>query len=168
MQVHRTFSVRTSPLSLRRERHHESKSRLEPAAQLMPRQLFTASVHRRLAVWLLVLTTVFGTLAPTLSHALVLARGGSDPMMAVCTSTGMSWAASTISADSPDEQESAPSLKSCPFCLLAADRVAPPPHAWVPHFALTGATEAPSIGRVSFFPEPLALTPPPRGPPDSF
>lgn len=160
----------TLPLSLLRKCHHDSKSRLEPAAQLplMPRQLFTASLHRRLAVWLLVLTTVFGTLAPTLSQALVLARGGSEPMMVICTSTGMSWAASTISADTPDEHESVPSLKSCPFCLLAVDRLAPPSHAWVPHFALTGATEVPSIGWANLFPEPLALTPPSRGPPASF
>lgn len=134
----------------------------------MSLNLFHALLHRRLAVWLLVLTTVFGALAPTLSHALVLARGGVVPMMEVCTSTGMSWADNTTSADLPDEHQSAPSLKSCPFCLLNIDRAAPPPHALTHLFTVSGGYEAPTIRQAFYFSEPLALTPPPRGPPASF
>jgi hypothetical protein len=122
------------------------------------------SLQRRLALWLLVLATVFGALAPTLSHALVLARGESAPMMEVCTSTGMSWAANAAAPDSPGGHESAPSLKSCPFCLLALDRAAPPPPS-VHFFDVSGAYASPTIRPTFFYVTPFALTPPLRGPP---
>lgn len=131
----------------------------------MPSKPINTSLHRRLALWLLVLATVFGALAPTLSHALVLARGESAPMMAVCTSTGMGWAANAAAPDSPGGQESAPSLKSCPFCLLALDRAAPPPHPLVHFFDVSGAYASPTIRPTFFYVTSFALTPPLRGPP---
>ena len=131
----------------------------------MPLKPVSTSLQRRLALWLLVLATVLGALAPTLSHALVLARGGVEPTMAVCTSTGMSWAANAAAPDSPGGQESAPSLKSCPFCLLALDRAAPPPHPSVHFFDVSGACASPTIRQTFFYVTPFALTPPLRGPP---
>lgn len=125
----------------------------------MPLKPISTSLQRRLALWLLVLATVFGALAPTLSHALVLARGGVEPMMDVCT--GMSWAP----AQAPDEQESAPARKVCPFCLLALDRAAPPPHPSVHFFDVSGAYASPTIRPTFFYVTPFALTPPLRGPP---
>jgi hypothetical protein len=126
-----------------------------------------ASLQRRLALWLLVLTTVFGALAPTLSHALVWARGGAAPLLEVCTSTGVTWVANTASPDSSDEQEAVPSLKSCPFCLLASDRAVPPTHPLVHLFVVSGEHDAPTARQAFYFPEPIALTPPSRGPPAS-
>ena len=123
------------------------------------------SLHRRLALWLLVLATVFGALAPTLSHALVGARGGVEPMMQVCTSTGMTWAVEAAAPDSPGGQESATSLKSCPFCLLALDRAAPPPHPSVHNFLVPINHASPTIRQTFFYVTPFALTPPLRGPP---
>lgn len=127
----------------------------------MPLKPIHASLQRRLALWLLVLATVFGALAPTLSHALVLARGGAEPMMQVCTSSGMNWA----SAQAPDEQESAPVRKVCPFCLLALDRAAPPPHPSVHVFDVSGTYAAPTARSTFFYVTLFALTPPLRGPP---
>ena len=132
----------------------------------MPFKPINTALRRRLALWLLVLATAFGALAPTLSHALVLARGESAPMQAVCTSAGMSWAANAAAPDSPGGQESAPSLKSCPFFLLALDRAAPPPHPSVLIFLVPGANESPTIRQTFFYVTPFALTPPLRGPPD--
>lgn len=125
-----------------------------------------ASLRRPRALWLAVLIVMFGALAPTLSHALVWSQGGGAPMVEVCTSDGMRWVADSSSTDSPDGQESAPTLNHCPFCLLCTDRVAPASHALVHLFAVTGAPEAPTIRQAFFFLTHFALTPPPRGPPD--
>jgi hypothetical protein len=137
-----------------------------------------------LVAWLGVLLLVFGALAPTLSHALVWSQGGTSPWIEVCTSAGMRWvllappqdAGSRISVatvdprmstDSPDGQESAPTLDHCPFCLLFTDRVAPASHALVHLFAVIGEPEAPTLRQAFFFLINFAPTPPPRGPPAS-
>lgn len=124
-----------------------------------------ASLRRPLALWLAVLIAVFGALAPPLSHAVALTRGGTAPMVEVCTSSGMREVAAPVPTDSPDGQESAPAPVHCPFCLLAADRAAPAPHPWVHLFAVIGDAEAPTIRQAFFFFTPLAFAPPPRGPP---
>lgn len=126
---------------------------------------YLALLRRPLALWLAVLIAVFGALAPTLSHALVWAQGGAAPMLEICTSTGPRWVASPMPTDSPDGQESAPSLVHCPFCLLSTDRAAPAPHALVHLFVVLGDPEAPTIRQAFFFFTHFALTPPPRGPP---
>lgn len=131
----------------------------------MPTKPRHAWPHRPWALWLAVLMAVFGALAPTLSHALVLARGAASPMQAVCTSAGPGWVAIHIPAQASGEQEAAPSLEHCPFCLLSSDRAAPASDA-LPHlFAVFSAFQLPAL-RQAFFPViPFALTPPPRGPP---
>ena len=130
--------------------------------------LHSAPLRRRLALWLLVLATVFGALAPTLSYAVVLARGESAPMLEVCTRTGMGWVAAPVSSISPDGQESTPYRKICPFCLLSTDRGAPPPHPLVHLFVVSGDYEAPTVRQAFFFLTSFSPTPPPRGPPDFF
>jgi len=126
-------------------------------------------LRRTFMVWLAVLVAVFGALAPTLSHALVWSQGGTSAWTEVCTSTGTRWIATPtsppISADSPDGPESAFFLDHCPFCLLSADRAAPPPHPWVHLFAVSGEYEEPTIRQAFFFFTYFALVPPPRGPP---
>ncbi len=146
--------------------------------------LHFALLRRPLAVWLALLIVVFGALAPTLSHALVLARGGTSAWTELCTSTGTRWvllgstasktapqiaetSASTnaVSTASPDGQEAVLSLDHCPFCLLFTDRAAPAPSALLHLFAVLGEPEAPTIRQAFFFSTHFALTPPSRGPP---
>ncbi len=157
----------------------------------MPLKLHFALLRRPLAVWLTMLIAVFGALAPTLSHALVMARGGTSAWTEVCTSTGTRWvmlgqspstarpttsAASSpepradlgappISTASPDGQEAAFSLDHCPFCLLCTDHAAPPPNAWRHLFSVLDDAGAPTIRQTFFFVTQFVFTPLPRGPP---
>ncbi len=124
-------------------------------------------LRRPLAVWLAVLLALFGALAPTLSHALALNRSAASGWSEICTSSGPRWVADLNSTDSPDGQESAPAIDHCPFCLLATDRVAPPPHALLHLFAVLGEHPEPTVRQAFFFPLQFALTPPPRAPPAS-
>lgn len=146
-----------------------------------------ALLRRAFVVWLVGLVAVFGALVPTLSHALVFARGGSSAWTEVCTSTGTRWelldltqnaaprlsdaafsaaaGATLVLADSPDGQESAASLDHCPFCLLSADHAAPEPSALLPLFVAIGEYQAPTVRQVLFAVTHDAFTPPPRGPP---
>lgn len=150
----------------------------------MTLQLHLVPPRRSFPVWLAVFIAVFGALAPTLSHALVWSQGGTSAWTEVCTSTGTRWvllapmqnaapqtavtSATPISTDSPDGQESAVSLDHCPFCLLSTDRVAPPPHAWVHLFAVSGGFKVSTVRQVFLFIPLFALTPPSRGPPSYF
>jgi hypothetical protein len=131
----------------------------------MPAKPRQAWPHRPWALWLAVLIAVFGARAPTRSHALVLARGDVSPMQEVCTSTGPGWVALHIPAETSQDQESAPSLEHCPFCLLGADRAAPAPDALLDLFAVPGAFRLPANRQVFSGAMAFALTPPPRGPP---
>lgn len=135
---------------------------------LMSAQLHFALLRRPLVLWLAVLISVFGALAPTLSHAFALARGDAAPMVQVCTSTGAREVAITMATDSPDAQESAPALAHCPFCLLATDRAAPPPSAFIHCFGASGESGLATVRQVVFNFAHFALTPPPRGPPPVF
>lgn len=148
---------------------------------------YLAPLRRTFFVWLVWLVAVFGAVAPTLSHALVLARGGSSAWTEVCTSTGTRWelldltqnaaprlseaafsaadGATLVLANAPDGQESAVSLDHCPFCLLFAQHAAPAPSALSPFFVAMGPYQAPTVRRVLFAVTHDAFTPPPRGPP---
>lgn len=128
-----------------------------------------ALLRRPLAVWLAVLISLLGALAPALSHTLVWSHGGAPAWTEVCTTTGTRRVATStpISTDSPDGQESAHSLVHCPFCLLSTDRAAPPPNTLLRLFVVPGEYEVPTIRQAFLFPTPFALTPPPRGPPNA-
>ncbi|WPC67486.1 DUF2946 family protein [Rhodoferax ferrireducens] len=128
-----------------------------------------------LALWLAVL----GPLAPTLSHAIVWARGDIRPLVEVCTLAGPRWVAlasaqdarleaagsTKFQTDTPDGPVSALALDHCPFCLLFTDRAAPPPHFLVHLFAVLGESVEPTVRQVFFFPEQAMLAAHPRGPP---
>jgi hypothetical protein len=118
-----------------------------------------AAPHRLWAAWLAVLLTLFGALAPVLSHA--MAQGGSVSGFEVCTTTGAKF----IPADSPTGPESAVSLSHCPFCLHTTDRVAPPPH-HLPYLFLDqgGQQEAPVWQAFFYLDQPYSQGSP-RGPP---
>jgi hypothetical protein len=130
-------------------------------------RLLTTSLPNQLrryaAVWLAVLITVFGALAPTVSHALVWSQGGNGEWTEICISTGIQ-----IQTDSPDGPESVLLPDHCPFCLLFTDRVAPPRHVSVHLFAVSGGFKVPTVRQAFFIITPFALTPLPRGPPAFF
>lgn len=121
---------------------------------MQQRQLFTLS-YSSFTVWVALWIAVFGAFAPTLSHALVWARGGTSPIVQVCTDTGPRWVALKTSTDSPDAPQAARTLEHCPFCLLFADHVAPPPSPLGHLFAKPGDFEAPLIRPFFFLPPPF-------------
>lgn len=147
-----------------------------------------STLRRPWAVWLALCVALLGVLAPTVSHAVTWARGGNAGLVEVCTTNGPRWMALpdlteragsapledaqgsslgvlTMQTDGP---RSAAVLDHCPFCLLFADRVAPPPQAWQVALTLAQASAAPAAPQVHFFPVFYAHTPPPRGPPARF
>jgi hypothetical protein len=146
-------------------------------------------LHRPWAVWLALCMALLGALAPTVSHGLTWARGGNTGLIEVCTTNGPRWmalpdlteragsapledaqASSRLGALTlqPDGPRPAEVLDHCPFCLLFADRIAPPPQAWQPPLALAQASAAPLPPQAHYFPVFYAHTPPPRGPPAFF
>jgi hypothetical protein len=122
------------------------------------------------ALWLALLIASFGALAPTLSHALALSRGGPVPLE-ICSSAGARWLPMAdadlafLATDSPDGQESAPDLNDCPFCLLFTDRVAPAPHPLLHLFVVLGDSRVPTVEQAFFYATKTSWMPPPRGPP---
>ena len=116
-----------------------------------------------MAVWLALLIAVLGAVAPTLSRG--LARTGDVPLVEICTSLGPRWVALSDSPDSPDGQGSVLHIDHCPFCLLSADRLAPPPQVSLHDFGVLGEPVAPALGQAFLFIPQPARVPPPRGPP---
>lgn len=133
---------------------------------------------RRWTVWIALAAMLLGALAPTVSHALALARTEAPFMQAVCTGSGIRWVpaepiasasasdpdVAPLSTDVPAGPASVPDLNHCPFCLLIADRLGPPPAASM-HFFHAESGLAPPDAQALFFrsvPLTLAL---PRGPP---
>lgn len=92
---------------------------------------------RRLSAWIALCVMALAALAPTVSRALVWGAAPSGPSwIAVCSASGMQWvpldAAATVApAVSGTPGDGPPSaghpLDPCPFCLLGADRLGPPP-----------------------------------------
>jgi hypothetical protein len=121
--------------------------------------------RRAWMVWLALLIAAFGALAPTVSHAIALARGGDAPLVEICTSEGPRWVALNVPADSPDVPPWAVHPEHCPFCLHASDRVAPPPSISLTDFGAPGGPVEPRTGQAFFSVTHHALAPPPRGPP---
>ncbi|MDR3369327.1 DUF2946 domain-containing protein [Rhodoferax sp.] len=122
-------------------------------------------LRRPWAVWLALFIAVFAALAPTVSHAITLARGGDAPLVEICTSEGPRWMALKLPADSPDVPPWAVHPEHCPFCLHASDRVAPPPSISLPDFGVPGDPVAPTLGQACLSVTHFAPAPPPRGPP---
>jgi hypothetical protein len=132
----------------------------------------------RLTLWLAVAVSLLGALAPTVSRALA-APGSRALAIEVCTSEGPRWllaepaevtaapAVTDPNAQStvvPDGRETGPTLDHCPFCLLVAERLGPPPAASM-HFFNAESGLAPPDAQALFFvsrPSTVAL---PRGPP---
>jgi hypothetical protein len=96
----------------------------------------------RVTVWLVMAVLLLGALAPTVSRALAALRSGQADIE-VCTSQGprrispgqagvVALAASpgiVRPGDAPGGSRPPPVLDHCPFCLLVAERLGPPPAA---------------------------------------
>jgi hypothetical protein len=121
------------------------------------------ALHRLVAAWLAVLLALFAALAPTVSHALALDRATQG--IEICTSTGNVTSAPTIPADSPTGPESAKLMDHCPFCLLQADRVAPPPSPVAYLFLVQGGQQEVPAWQAFFFVPHFYSPATPRGPP---
>lgn len=140
----------------------------------MPSPLMNA-LRRPVVVWLALCIALLVALVPTLSHALVWARGEAT-LVEICTTTGQRWVmpdqveadVSTGlpgSSDAPGAPASAQGLNHCPFCLLSAERITTPPQVECGPFVLPGQAAPPQSrqGFVSLL--SFVFAPPPRGPP---
>ena len=145
----------------------------------------------RWVVWLAVWLALLGALAPTVSHALQWARGGATAnLIEICTSAGPRWMAlpnsamgtsatatparlvsdATQAAAASDTADAGGSsnptvLEYCPFCLLMAERLAPPSASTPVFFAVPGHAVLPQPRFVSDSPAQSFAAAQPRGPP---
>lgn len=130
----------------------------------------TRTLHyRHWSVWLALLVAVFAAIAPTVSHALVHARGAATPGFEICTSKGPQWIAADpapVSTDSPTRPESVLALDHCPFCLHQADRVVPPPTPVAYLFSGLGGQQEVTASQALFYPGNTYSRATPRGPPE--
>ena len=86
---------------------------------------WTSAQLRRLSLWLLC-AMLLAALAPTVSRARAWSQGSAVPWMEVCTTAG----AQRTAADTPNDeapQSGMGMLDHCALCVLASDRMAPPP-----------------------------------------
>lgn len=88
---------------------------------------------RRLFAWMALLAITLAALAPTVSRALMPASGTAAAWVEVCSASGMQW----VSLQTGDTTSQRPegsgapggsTLDACSYCVLAAERLAPPPH----------------------------------------
>jgi hypothetical protein len=114
----------------------------------------------------------FGALAPTLSHALNWARGETPSLIEVCTSQGPRWMALAQPAEplsnAPNQPDAATVYEHCPFCLLAVDRLAPPPVPIDLRFLNVAGPQAFVAAPDPWLLPHLDPSPVPRGPPFPF
>ncbi len=90
---------------------------------------WTSAQLRRLSLWLMC-AMLLAALAPTVSRARAWSQGSAVPWMEVCTANGTQQIAATTATPLPAEPDS-PSgqtrVDHCALCVLASDRLAPPP-----------------------------------------
>ncbi|MBL8372637.1 MAG: DUF2946 family protein [Burkholderiaceae bacterium] len=124
--------------------------------------------HRPLT-WLAILAIALAACLPTLSRALSAPAAGQAAWLEVCSAAGMRWVSlqtGEIRSQAPPAQgdSNQPLLDACPYCVLAAERLAPPPTHPSLAFAL-GRPVVPGLtGAAPLLPEPPAFQRA-RGPP---
>lgn len=129
----------------------------------------------RLILQLTLAVMLLGALAPTVSRALAAARNGVAPLLDICSTQAAAEpnpaaslvlaapAPAPVSAD-PRGNGSSLALDHCPFCLLVADRLGPPPAAPMHFFEADSGLARPD--EQAFFFQTLSLSSAlPRGPP---
>ncbi|OGB86264.1 MAG: hypothetical protein A2535_00960, partial [Burkholderiales bacterium RIFOXYD2_FULL_59_8] len=133
----------------------------------MPFRAATASAARpSWVLWLALWLALFGALAPTVSHALTWAHGDRAPLIEICTSAGPRWMALPTAVEPvSSDPTSAVVSDHCPFCLLMADRLAPPPQPQFFFFSAPSHAVVPDDPPASYFPARIFAAAHPRGPP---
>jgi hypothetical protein len=90
---------------------------------------WTSAQLRRLSLWLLC-AMLLAALAPTVSRARAWSQGSTVPWMAVCSTEGAQQTALKQLGNAQGDEGSVPGatmLDHCALCVLASDRLAPPP-----------------------------------------
>lgn len=123
-------------------------------------------LRQPMAVWLALLIAVFAALAPTLSLATSGKRASTQAMGEICSNSGQHDAAIGSASGTSTDPTTGTFVRHCPLCLHAADRVLPPPQAFLQGFGIMGEPVAPTIGQAFLFIALPARVPPPRGPPE--
>jgi hypothetical protein len=119
-------------------------------------------------MWLALCVALSGAAAPTVSRA--LAATGTRATVEICTAAGgvqgvvQPSAASDSFGEVSSTQAPALSPDHCPFCLLVADRLGPPPAASM-HFFNAESGLAPPDAQALFFDSETRAAVLPRGPP---
>jgi hypothetical protein len=124
--------------------------------------------HQLWVVWMAVFVAVLGAIAPTVSHALVLANGPTQQGFEVCTSQGSRWVIADLdgSTDNSDPMQlPAAALDHCPFCLQSTDRVALINAPLTYPFLVQDGEREPPLWQAFFHSAERTFAPPPRGPP---
>lgn len=126
-------------------------------------------IHTRCLAGITALVMLLAALAPTVSHALARAGAPAPAWLDLCTVAPVPGQAAAHPAPMPadassGQEESAPSLIHCPFCLLVADRLGPPPAASL-HFFNADSGLAPPDVQALFFATFFGTSALPRGPP---
>jgi hypothetical protein len=73
--------------------------------------------------------------------------------------------ASDLQSETPNQPDTATVFEHCPFCLLAADRMAPPPATLDHVLSGTATYELAGLAQTFFVVAHTDPTPPARGPP---
>ena len=131
--------------------------------------LHRTPLRRPWAVWLAVLVVLLGALAPTLTHALMLATGQVSQGVEICTSEGPRRVVADAAASADDSTSlpgSATAPAHCPFCLQTTDRGTLPHDPLPISFLVQCGPWAPLVRQAFFYATTHAFAPPPRGPPD--
>jgi hypothetical protein len=123
---------------------------------------------RRFAAWAACLAILLSALAPSLSHALALARGSDSAWMEVCSVAGTKLVQAetgVTAAGSPSSHDALKDAGHCLFCGTHAASFALPPTASLTFHAAAAARPWPRLFYQS--PRPLACwaTAHPRAPP---
>lgn len=129
----------------------------------------------RLILQLTLAVMLLGALAPTVSRALAAGRHGPVPGADICSISspvlpGLTSPAATspagpaVADTQADGHAPVPVLDHCPFCLLVAQRLGPPPASSV-HFFNADSGLAQPDAQASFFQTFTFRSTPARGPP---
>ncbi len=90
---------------------------------------WTSAQLRRLSLWLLC-AMLLAALAPTVSRARAWSQGSAVSWMEVCTTEGRQQTVHNQQGNAQGDEGSVPGasmLDHCALCVLASDRMAPPP-----------------------------------------
>jgi hypothetical protein len=108
---------------------------------------------RRAVAWWLLGVMLLGALAPTVSRARAWSLGSSTVWVEVCTTEGTRQIALDNRSDDAPGHPGTPMLDHCALCVLASDRLAPPPSP----FEWQALPQAPPVLAAAFVPFSLSV-----------